>query len=196
MRTVQKLCVILMFVALMSLLVGSAMAQSSLWVRFDERGNGIDSNGRPLDWWTIYPGPDSPNPTLVYSTWSFAAGTISGDLLIHESPTGPLSDVVSFFDNMSGNYVAFYSEYDGDQLDLADVGLPTQFQTPHVTLYEQPVEGDNGVVYTPLAGQPGFNPSFPGLTYYIISDVPEPSTLILLGIGSMGMFAFAWRRRK
>ena len=33
-------------------------------------------------------------------------------------------------------------------------------------------------------------------TYTIISDVPEPSTLTLLGIGVSGLLAFVWRRRK
>jgi hypothetical protein len=65
---------------------------------------------------------------------------------------------------------------------------------------------------TPLSlGRPLFNPVFyfepptmpevvyhqvPGVVYTLISDVPEPSSFVLLCIGIMSLIAYAWRRRK
>jgi hypothetical protein len=58
-------------------------------------------------------------------------------------------------------------------------------------------EGNNGAVYTPTAGQPGFDPSEP--TYHFISDgsavVPEPASIAILGAGFVGIAFIVWRRR-
>src|SRR5262249_13043757 len=63
--------------------------------------------------------------------------------------------------------------------------------------------GQETIVYTPSAGEPGFSPSVP-LTYVITSDpadsallrpVPEPSTLALGGIGMLP-FALGYLKRR
>jgi hypothetical protein len=79
-------------------------------------------------------------------------------------------------------------------------GLPAS--PVHLTEIELGPEGDNGLLYTPAAGQPGYNGD-PTLTYEFLSDIPtgpasgtpEPSSLALLGIAS----ALTWaglRRKK
>ena len=63
------------------------------------------------------------------------------------------------------------------------------------------VNGQETIVYTPSAGEPGFSPSTP-LTYIITSDnpanlppVPEPSTFAL-GLTGMLPFAFGYLKRR
>lgn len=49
------------------------------------------------------------------------------------------------------------------------------------------------MLYTPLSGQPGYVPGF-SVTYNIISDTPEPSTLMLFGTGIVGLFGTLRRK--
>ena len=80
--------------------------------------------------------------------------------------------------------LVFYS----DNLDgfdsLADTFAPPQGNYANtVTLTEIGPEGDNFVaLYTPVVGQPGFVAGAAGpVTYLLISDVPEPASIAILG---------------
>jgi hypothetical protein len=72
---------------------------------------------------------------------------------------------------------------------LADTGIPTQFLSNMLPMTEEGSEGGwNGVKYTPLPGQPGWIDGLGGLTYVFTSDVPEPATIALLGLGALCLF--------
>jgi hypothetical protein len=146
------------------------------------------------------PGPGGLPLALTYTT---PAGLVVGDLLLHEPVTGE-SDLIRWNNNAT---LVFYSEIPlepGEIPNDGDIGLPVAsypnaLSVTEVGLAFQPgigwstapylESGTNGYIYVPLAGQPGFNPAAPGSTYIIISDVPEPSTVILVGVALIGLAA-------
>jgi hypothetical protein len=199
MRTVQKLFGVIVLICLVSVFVGDAAANEvELLITFDENGNGTFL-GEKLDWAIVTdPGPGGLPNALAYLP-PFGPET-AGDLLIEE-PTGGFSDVVRFNVGATSPYgtIVFYSEVPEDAAempDLADIGLPEAFYPNPIVLVEKGSEGNNWVDYTPVRGQPGYLDNYPGATYHIISDIPEPSTLALLSISALGILTYTWRRRK
>jgi hypothetical protein len=202
MKTTTKQIVIILVIGLLTLVAGSVSAQQN--VKIDEYGTGT-LNGNPLPF-GIVPDPISGLSTLMYQ---LPFPVRDGDLFLTEGQTTPPinSDLVRFGNNTVGGVIYFFS----DPLDPSDIGVPladnpfgvpppNAVGLPIVSLPEQGVEGNNGIVYTPnpAAGDPG---AFPGalVTYTILSDsvpVPEPSTFILLGMSVLGLLVYAWRKRQ
>lgn len=185
MKPFAKLLLAILFT---SSLASTAIAGGPL-LTFDEYGNST-VNGNPGS-----PGQLLPDPTggytlgnvLVYNL-SFAG--VQGDVLLHE-PTlaDPFLDVVRFDGNF---HLIFYSD-NTDGFDApADVSAPPNPLYPNQAhILEVGPEGNNYADYFPNPGQPGFDPSFPA--YQFISDVPEPGTMTLAGLGFTGLLAI--RRR-
>jgi hypothetical protein len=148
------------------------------------------------------PGPGGLPNAL---TFTLPIAGVVGDLLIHEPVSGE-SDLIRW--NGNGTLV-FYSDIPLEQGEIpndADIGLPQQsyggISVTEAGLVLQPVpamvayseNGMNGYIYTPTPGQPGYDPNN-AATYVIISDIPEPSSVILVGVGLIGLLAVSRRQR-
>jgi hypothetical protein len=164
---------------------------------FDEFGN---SSGPGITPGVLQPDPSgglpASTPVLVYN---LIFPVTSGDLWLTNGTEG-LSDVVRFWNPnpASGgpSQIIFYSDVSTtDPADSpADTGFP-QNSLPILSITEVGPEGNNGATYTPAAViDPGYNLTGVAVTYNIISDVPEPSTLALAALAG-GLSVFLLKRR-
>jgi hypothetical protein len=175
---------------LTSLFIGMAFMTAPTFgadVSLDENGNGV-WDGHQLDYGIGDAGVDPVSmPTLFYY---LPFPVVQGDLQVTE-PDGTLSDVLRFISDatINASRVYVYSDMETTDIakDLADVGLPQPWQNVFVT-EERGLEGGlNGVTYLPTPNQPGYFTAAGAapITYEFISDVPEPATICLLGLGCL-----------
>ena len=199
MKTTTKLLGILVVFGLLTLVAGSVSAQS-LKAQFDEWGVGSSNNTALL---YTYPAldPVSGLSTLMYRL-PFPAVT-PGDLIITES-TGAVSDLIRFGNDSISGIVYFYSDpADESPAPPADnpFGIPS-YSAAFPPVSEIGTEGNDYANYFAAAGMPGSalqNGNALGVAYTIISDsaaVPEPSTVVLLGMSAISLLFCARRRRK
>ena len=174
--------------ASMLLAASISTARGQVQISFDENGHGMGPAG-PL------PFGVNTSPPLAFQTLFYVLPfqVAPGDLLLFENPQHTLvSDMIRF----SGNQVFFFSDKEPGETnpDLADVDLIPNPTVGFVSLDETPfTEGNNGAVYTPVAGGPG-DPGFP-VQYTIISDaVPEPRTFALAALGGVLLFLALGRK--
>lgn len=189
----ELLKVLLPVGAAFAIVVTTALGQTETWT-VDENGPAI-LFGNPIVGFAQ--GTNKVDPASGIFGWYYPLGpSVPGDVLLLEPQVSTNSDLLRF----DGNGVFFFSDLElGDpNPDKADVPIMPNPINP-VILNEVGSEGgSNGVVYAPGPGMPGFDLSgeLPGLQYNIISDVPEPGTMALVGLGAMGLLVISRRKKQ
>jgi hypothetical protein len=186
------------------LLAGPAGA-FTITLTVDENGNGT-INGflgpQPLpSYFAADPGPGGLGSVLTYDMLN-PPGLVSGDVQLID-PNGAVLDVIRFNANEvnpsgSTGSLLFYSDnVDGFDSKGDTSSPPGSNYTNLVSINEVGSESVNGAIYTPTAGQPGFVAGTEAqVTYIFRSDVPEPGSLIVLGLGFVTLGGISWAKRR
>jgi hypothetical protein len=185
----------------------TAFAQFSVTITVDENGHGTFSNTRGFFSTLPFalvpdPGPGGLNSVLTYDTLN-PPGLVPGDVRLFDAECNftCFLDVVrfnpsSFIVGNTGSLVFYSDNVDGFD-SLGDTPSPPQaFYANTLNIDEVTfANGGEGAIYTPVAGQPGFVAGASGpVTYVLISDTPEPSSLLLLGSGLVAVTGAVRRR--
>jgi hypothetical protein len=145
------------------------------------------------------PGPGGLASVVTYNL-AGPPNLTAGDVLMVDPTTGAFLDVVRFNPADANGYPAsllFYSDNVPTADALGDTSSPPlAFYTNQISIIEGGDEINNGALYTPLPGQPGFVNGF-NVTYNLISDgagVPEPGSFALLTTGLVGLAGVVRRK--
>ena len=163
--------------ALLLIPLSLAVAQNNPAIAFDENGRATLTfpGGSPIPAPCSIQADAGPGgkPAVLFCSLLGPPSLVTGDVIITETGGG-ISDVLRFaFVGPTAGFFIYSDNADGVDA-IADVGLPTAFNTNTVTIPEVGPEGSgtiftNGVTYTPTAGQPGFVAGFQA-TYIFTSD--------------------------
>jgi hypothetical protein len=192
--------------AALALLLCAGPASAQVLVEVDENCNGFITIGgvrTPLTC-TVMPDPFAAAAGFNISVPTFMMPgpvLVAGDILVDDAelPRPNITDLIRFLPNP--NRLLFYSTpetFEPPDGDLSDIFLPNGFpnQPNNMFVMEQGRDGDPSgtyFLYTPQAGQPGFIPNW---LYFILSDTPEPASILLLACEA-GMVGFAgWLNRR
>ena len=194
MKKASTMLLVLLFTCIVT--VTTALGQVASTWRVDENGPALLSG--PIAGFAN--GSYKVDPISGLTGWYYPLGpSTPGDLLLIEplvGNTNTVSDLLRF----DGNGVFFFSNLEPGELNPDKADVP-QIPNPVGAIFvrsEIGPEGNNGALWTPGPGQPGFDlsGSLPGLSYNIISDaVPEPNCVALY-FAAAGLLALRRLQRK
>jgi hypothetical protein len=140
------------------------------------------------------PGPGGLPQVLIYHLPP-GTQTIQGDVRLHDplEAGNPFLDVIRF--NGDGTLIFYSDNIDGFDALGDTPSPPSAFYAANLVDGTEfgPEGGLQGADYVPAPGQPGFDPTGQIQIYHLISDVPEPASISLAGLGAMLLIG---RRRR
>jgi hypothetical protein len=190
MKTLTSKLFVVVAAGILAVSATSVFGQVGQIITLDEKGNGFITASQPF----AYTNAVEPISGIATLRYDLPFKGTAGDVLLQESASGPLSDILRF-DGVA--HVYFFSDGSDGIESLADVALLPSPITPNRSFLEEGMEGGlQYIYYTPVAGEPGFKDVAPGTTYYIISDIPEPSVTMMLGCMGGGLLLLQTMRRQ
>jgi hypothetical protein len=195
-------------------LLPAAQAQeqgSPLLLQFDENGDATISvnGGSPTSLTgTLMVDPADPNGGLGL-TYLLPESVVTGDVEIFD-PSGALSDALRFTDasgDISGDdagagvRLIYYSDKipdDGDLLQLADTGFPSNLGSENLLFGPTEIVGLSGSSFDYQPGGVAYpaNNEYLGISDMAAAAVPEPSASASLGSAVLLMGLVVLRRRR